>query len=218
MRNKVITAALIAVGSATVVAMAAPLASGAAPHQAAPKSVRISSKTVKGLGTVLVNSTGKTLYVFAPDKGKKVTCGSKLGCDVVWPPEYISTTGKAVAGTGVKQSLLGSDPDPFVPGKHIVTYKGWPLYLYVSDKKAGSALGQDTVGSGGLWYVITTAGQVIKHKPTGGTTTTPTTPTPSTTTTTPTGAPVSTCPPGTNDGDGDGDQVPGGVDDGDGCL
>ena len=214
MRNKVILAALIAAGSATLVATAAPLASGAAPHQAAPKSVRISSKNVKGLGTVLVSSAGRTLYVFAPDKAKKATCGSKLGCDVVWPPVYISASGKPIAGTGVKQSLLGSDPDPFVPGKHIVTYKGWPLYAYVSDKKAGSALGQDTTGSGGLWYVITTAGQVIKHKPTGGTTTTPTTPTtPSTTTPV-----VNTCPPGTLDGDGDGDEASGGADDGDGCL
>ena len=30
--------------------------------------------------------------------------------------------------------------------------------------------------------------------------------------------PINPCPPGTADGDGDGDQVPGGVDDGDGCL
>jgi predicted lipoprotein with Yx(FWY)xxD motif len=165
---------------------------------------------VKGLGTVLVSSTGRTLYVFAPDKGKKVTCGPTLGCDTVWPPEYISASGKPVAGSGVQQSLLGSDPDRYAPGKHVVTYKGWPLYLYISDKKAGQALGQDTKGSGGLWYVITTAGAVIKHKPTGGTTTTPTTT--STTTTT-----VNLCP-GATDTDGDGDQNVGGVDDGDGCL
>jgi predicted lipoprotein with Yx(FWY)xxD motif len=206
-----IRAALLAAGSATLIAIAAPLASGAGrtPHAAAPKSVKISAKTVKGLGTVLVSSTGRTLYVFAPDNHKKVTCGPKLGCETVWPPEYISATGKPVAGAGVQQSLLGSDPDPYAPGKHVVTYKGWPLYLYISDKKAGQALGQDTKGSGGLWYVITTAGAVIKHKPTGGTTSTTTT---STTTTS-----VNLCP-GATDTDGDGDQNVGGVDDGDGCL
>ena len=214
MRNKVILAALIAAGSATLVATAAPLASGAAPHQAAPKSVRISSKNVKGLGTVLVSSSGRTLYVFAPDKGKKVTCGSKLACATVWPPVFISASGKPVAGSGVKQSLLGSDPDPFAPGKHVVTYNHWPLYAYEGDHKSGTATGQDTNGSGGLWYVISTSGQVIKHKPTGGTTTTPTTPTtPSTTTPV-----INPCPPGTTDGDGDGDQHPVALDDGDGCL
>ncbi len=212
MRNKVITAALIAAGSATVVATAVPFASGAAPR-ATPKTVKISSHALSGLGTVLVSSAGRTLYVFAPDKGKRVTCGPKLGCALVWPPEFITATGKPVAGTGVKQSLLGSDPDPYAPGKHVVTYKGWPLYLYKGDHKNGTATGQDTKGSGGLWYVITTSGQVIKHKPTGGTTTTPTTPTTPTTTT-----PVSTCPPGTLDGDGDGDEASGGPDDGDGCL
>ena len=213
-RKTLIRAALLAAGSATLIATAAPLASGAGrtSHQAAPKSVRISAHTVKGLGTVLVSSTGRTLYVFAPDNHKKVTCGPKLGCDVVWPPEYISASGKPVAGSGgVQQSLLGSDPDRYAPGKHVVTYKGWPLYVYAGDHKSGTATGQDTKGSGGLWYVITPTGTVIKHKPTGGTTTTPTTTTPSTTTTTPN-------PVCGTDQDGDGDQNAGGVDDGDGCL
>ena len=158
-RKTLIRAALLAAGSATLIATVAPLASGAGrtSHQAAPKSVRISAHTVKGLGTILVSSTGRTLYVFAPDNHKKVTCGPKLGCDVVWPPEYISASGKPVAGSGgVQQSLLGSDPDRYAPGKHVVTYKGWPLYVYAGDHKSGTATGQDTKGSGGLWYVITT--------------------------------------------------------------
>jgi len=223
-RNKLILAALLAAGSATVVATTASFASGAARHPDQAKasvanSVRISARNVPGLGMVLVNSAGRTLYVFAPDKGKRVTCGPKLGCALVWPPVFISATGKAVAGSGVKQSLLSSDPDRYAPGKHVVTYKGWPLYLYKGDHKSGTATGQDTKGSGGYWYVITTTGQVIKHKPTkgGGTGTTPTTSTttstPSTTTTTP-----NTCPAGTTDQDGDGDQNAGGVDDADGCL
>ena len=76
-----------------------------------------------------------------------MTCGPKLGCALVWPPEFITATGKPVAGTGVKQSLLGSDPDPYAPGKHVVTYKGWPLYLYKGDHKNGTATGQDTKGA-----------------------------------------------------------------------
>lgn len=211
-RRTMMCAAAVAAGSAAFAA-AGPLAVAATPHTA--KSVKISSHNITGLGTILVSSSGRTLYVFAPDKGKKVTCGPKLGCAVVWPPEFITPTGKPVAGTGVKQSLLGSDPDPYAPGKHVVTYKGWPLYLYKGDHKNGTATGQDTNGSGGYWYVITPSGQIIKHAPTskpgsGHTTTTQTTPTTTTT--------ISTCPPGTLDGDGDGDEASGGPDDGDGCL
>ena len=208
MRNKLMMAAAVAAGGA---ALAASVSLAATPQ--VPKTVKISARNVPGLGKVLVSSSGRTLYVFAPDKGKRVTCGPKLGCDLVWPPEFISPTGKPVAGSGVKQSLLSSAPDHFAPGKNIVTYKGWPLYLYKGDHKNGTAVGQATKGSGGLWWVITPTGQIIKHKPTsGGTGTTPTT-------TSPTGGgPVSLCPPGTTDADGDGDQTPGGVDDGDGCL
>src|SRR5215469_1191127 len=34
----------------------------------------VKTRDIKGLGTVLVNSRGKTLYMFAPDKQKRVTC------------------------------------------------------------------------------------------------------------------------------------------------
>ena len=224
-RNKLTLAAVVAVGGATLVATSASFASDAArtPAQAkahAANAVKIGSRNIPGLGTILVSSSGRTLYVFAPDGGHRVTCGPKLGCALVWPPEFISATGKAIAGPGVNKALLGSDPDKYAPGKHVVTYKGWPLYLYKGDHKNGTAVGQDTKGSGGYWYVITTTGQVIKHKPTsGGGTGTNTTPTTTTgTTTTGGGGGGGGCAPGTNDADGDGDQNGGGVDDGDGCL
>ena len=124
-----------------------------------------------------------------------------------------------------KQSLLGSDKD--ADGGRVVTYNHWPLYGYLGDVKAGTAFGQDTNQSGGLWYVLSASGQVIKHKPTTsrrararprprprrwvhvGTSTTQT----STTSTSSNGA----CPGG-DDSDNDGDQNDGGPDDGDGCI
>ena len=37
----------------------------------------------------------------------------------------------------------------------MVTYKGWPLYLFAGDtKKPGQAIGQDLNVTGGYWYVI----------------------------------------------------------------
>ncbi len=125
------------------------------------KAVRISAKAVPGLGTILVNSAGHTLYVFAPDNHSKVTCTG--GCAAVWPPES-SPAGAHAAGTGgVKASLLGTAPNP--SGGNVVTYAGWPLYSYVADTTPGSAAGQDVDLNGGFWWVITTSGTVIKKKP-----------------------------------------------------
>jgi predicted lipoprotein with Yx(FWY)xxD motif/mono/diheme cytochrome c family protein len=132
------------------------------PTAVAPgKTVTISSKRVRGLGTILVNSAGHTLYVFAPDKGARVTCTD--GCAAVWPPEFLPAGGRALGSRGVKASLLGADPDP--AGGKVVTYAGWPLYLYVADTTPGSVAGQDVNLNGGYWWVITTSGTVVKKKP-----------------------------------------------------
>jgi predicted lipoprotein with Yx(FWY)xxD motif len=122
-------------------------------------STTVKTASVKHLGTVLVNSKGFVLYVFAPDKHKKVTC--KKSCAVAWPPLKVS--GKETAGGSAKASLLGADPNP--GGGKVVTYAGWPLYTYVADTKPGKATGQDIDVNGGYWYVISPTGKVIKTKP-----------------------------------------------------
>jgi predicted lipoprotein with Yx(FWY)xxD motif len=223
MRIKVMLTTALAVAAATVFVAAAPFASGATSKATtASGSVKISTRTVAGLGKVLVSSTGRTLYMFVPDKHKKVTCVST--CAKIWPPIFGS---KATASGGAKQSLIGSDKDP--AGGRVITYNHWPLYLYLGDPKAGSVHGQALNMNGGLWYALSPAGAVIKKKVSkgggGGGTTTTTTTTSSTTTagggTTTTGTSTSTgtgaCPGG-DDADNDGDQNAGGPDDGDGCI
>ena len=121
----------------------------------------ISSRTVPNLGTILVNSAGRTLYAFAPDKRAKVTCTG--GCAAVWPPAYVPPGRRVVGGAGVKASLLGSAPDP--TGGRVITYNGWPLYTYVADTGPGTETGQAVNLNGGLWWVVTTAGAVVKKKP-----------------------------------------------------
>jgi len=118
---------------------------------------KISSATISGLGPVLVDAQGKTLYIFAPDKAKAVTCTGS--CAGVWPPVTLPGS-KAVAAGAVKASLLGSDPNP--SGGRVVTYAGWPLYTYTGDGGSGTANGWTVDLNGGYWYVISPAGQVIK--------------------------------------------------------
>jgi predicted lipoprotein with Yx(FWY)xxD motif len=121
----------------------------------------ITTKSVAGLGTVLVNGQGRTLYIFEPDKHAKVTCVG--GCASIWPPAKL-TGAKAQTAGQVKASLVSSDPDP--AGGRVITYNGWPLYLYVGDTQPGTASGQALNSSGGLWYVITPAGKVVTAKKT----------------------------------------------------
>jgi len=112
------------------------------------------------LGVVLVNSKGRTLYMFVPDKRTKVTC--VRSCAVVWPPVKLPSGAKAVAGGKAKQSLLGSDRNP--SGGRVVTYNKWPLYTYVSDTAAGQARGQALNLNGGYWYVLAPSGKVIRTR------------------------------------------------------
>jgi predicted lipoprotein with Yx(FWY)xxD motif len=123
-------------------------------------SVVISTRKVGKFGTILVDAKGRTLYMFVPDKDKRVTCVKT--CAAIWPPIFLPAGSKVVAKGQVKQKLLGSDRDP--AGGRVVTYAGWPLYLYVGDTKPGMATGQALNLNGGLWYVLAPSGKVIKAK------------------------------------------------------
>jgi predicted lipoprotein with Yx(FWY)xxD motif len=116
---------------------------------------RIATQRVAGgIGAVLVSGTGRTLYVFLPEKGGKVKCVG--GCASLWPP-LLKTSGATPAATSaVHPTLIGTVADP--SGGSIITYAGWPLHTYASDSGRGSYTGQ---GYGGQWYMISPAGTVI---------------------------------------------------------
>lgn len=135
----------------------------AAGTTAARTSVRISTRKIPKLGTVLVNSHGRTLYMFVPDRRRRVTCVGT--CAAVWPPAKLPRGARAVAAGRAKASLLGSDRDP--AGGRVITYAKWPLYTYVGDRAAGQAKGQALKLNGGYWYVLSPAGKVIHTKSTG---------------------------------------------------
>jgi predicted lipoprotein with Yx(FWY)xxD motif len=124
--------------------------------QSSQSSVTVDEHTISGLGSVLTDSAGRTLYMFAPDKQKSVTCTS-AACVKAWPP--LTASGSPKAGSGVKSSLLGTIKDG---SSTVVTYNHWPLYTFVDDTKAGEAKGQGVSGFGGPWYAISPAGSVVK--------------------------------------------------------
>lgn len=120
------------------------------PSAAAQRSTIQVHKT--GLGRILVDSQGRTLYLFAKDHGTTSACSG--GCATEWPPLRVS--GKPLAGTGVKSSLLGTTKRS--DGKPQVTYNGHPLYLYVGDQKAGDTSGQGITAFGAAWFALTASG------------------------------------------------------------
>jgi predicted lipoprotein with Yx(FWY)xxD motif len=141
----------------TAAAPTATTASGPAPVY------EVKTGEVSGLGTVLVNGLEFTLYVFAPDRQSgKSTCYGE--CAKAWPPLLLpSGVTQPTAGSGVKQSLLGTTER--TDGTVQVTYNKWPLYGWVIDSAPGQATGQDINNLGGKWYVITPEGQIITKHP-----------------------------------------------------
>jgi predicted lipoprotein with Yx(FWY)xxD motif len=114
---------------------------------------------VEGLGTVLVDGQGITVYLYANDvQGKPSRCYGI--CAVQWPPLTVPAGMTApTAGPGILPRLLGTTPR--TDGTTQITYNGWPLYLWPPDKQPGKATGQGLTNAGGLWYVITPAGKAI---------------------------------------------------------
>jgi predicted lipoprotein with Yx(FWY)xxD motif len=128
-----------------------------------------------GLGMILVNSRGRTLYLFARDTKGKSTCSGT--CAKFWPPLLASS--KPTAGAGVKSSLLGTTRRS--DGRVQVTYNRHPLYGYALDKQAGQTKGQGVLGFGARWYAVSARGARVVRPPAATTPPTTTTTNPTTT-------------------------------------
>lgn len=130
---------------------------------APPPDYEVQVGTVSGLGKVLVNGRGLTLYLFVPDKQSgSSTCYN--ACAQGWPPLLLPTgVTTPVAGSGVQTSLLGTTHRS--DGTTQVTYNKWPLYLWQGDSEPGQATGQGLNNLGGLWYVLSPSGSEITASP-----------------------------------------------------
>lgn len=137
-----------------------PSAGSSAPAGTSSSAVSLSTKSVSGVGTVLVDGQGRTLYLLTSEKGGKVTCTPSNGCTKFWPEITLPKgTTAATAGTGVQSSLLGTVKD--ASGNLEVTYNGWPVYTFVGDSGPGVAHGQGQVSFGGTWYALNASGDPV---------------------------------------------------------
>jgi predicted lipoprotein with Yx(FWY)xxD motif len=108
------------------------------------------------LGRILVDAHGKTLYMWAHDKGSKSTCNGD--CAEYWPP--LITHGRPIAGAGARANLLGTSRRS--DGRMQVTYAAHPLYYFVQDAKPGQTKGEGLMGFGGRWDPVSAAGSAVR--------------------------------------------------------
>jgi predicted lipoprotein with Yx(FWY)xxD motif len=137
----------------------------------------VHAAAVPGLGTVLVDGNGRTLYVLASEQGGNVSCTASNGCTAIWPALVLPAgMSQGIAGSGVQASLLGTVKGS--AGDTRLTYGGWPLYTFTEDTGSGAAKGQNLTDTWGLWWVLSPSGNPVKTAASSAPAANPTTPPP----------------------------------------
>ena len=134
-------------------------ASNSPPATASGKPATLGVASNGSLGKVLVDSQGRTLYLFQKDSGTRSACTG--ACAASWPP--LRDSRKPVAGSGASASMVTTAPR--TDGSPQVVYNGHPLYLFSGDKNPGDANGQGVTAFGGAWYAVSPAGDMVKGSP-----------------------------------------------------
>lgn len=127
----------------------APSTSSSSGGAAASATVVVASSR---LGQILVDSSGKTLYLLTKDTATNATCTA--ACTQLWPA--LTVTGTPSAGTGIDTSKLTTIND--ANGTQVV-YGGHPLYRFSGDTAAGQTNGQGFAN--GIWWTISPDGQPV---------------------------------------------------------
>jgi predicted lipoprotein with Yx(FWY)xxD motif len=142
---------LLALSSIAVLGLTG-AAFGQAAHTSASHTVVTTKPT--SLGTILVTSSGQTLYLDVGDKPGHWACTG--GCAAAWP--VLSTSGAPKAAGKAKASDLGTIKHGKVTQ---VTYSGHPLYTFTADTKSAPTSGEGVNG----FYVVSPTGSKITKAP-----------------------------------------------------
>jgi predicted lipoprotein with Yx(FWY)xxD motif len=155
--KRVATAAAASIFAVALAAIALAPAGIASPSAHASRTQKLSLRHT-GVGTVLVDSSGFTVFRFSKDTGKSNTCMANRECNATWPA--LTTTGRPQAGPGVRSSLLSTIT--IHGGAHQVTYAGHPLYRYAVASERGETSYVGVRQFGGTWYAVSASGGNVK--------------------------------------------------------
>jgi len=119
-----------------------------------------STADVSGLGTVMVDGAGRTVYVLTADGKTNLPCDDASGCTKFWPdlpfPDGVTA---AKAGAGAQSSLLASKK--LSDGETYPTYNGWLMYEFKNDTAPGQGHGEGIKSFGGTWYALDASGNIV---------------------------------------------------------
>lgn len=106
-----------------------------------------------GLGEILVDAQGRTLYLFTPDEAGEPTCYD--ACAATWPP--LLADGEITVGEGLDDADFSTAAR--TDGGEQVRIGNWPLYLFANDAAPGDTNGQ---GVNDVWLVVGPDGEPIR--------------------------------------------------------
>jgi predicted lipoprotein with Yx(FWY)xxD motif len=132
--------------------------------------VALKGSSTSKFGTVLVNSSGMTLYRFTPDRKGVNTCTPVAACAKFWPRLLVKGVATPKVAAAVRTALVGTIRQP--KGLTQASYGGFPLYMFAGDKKPGDVNGE---GVAGKWFVVDVKGSLVKHAVAASSTTATTT-------------------------------------------
>lgn len=110
----------------------------------------VGTRSIDGIGKVLDDSKGFTLYHLTSETGGKIVCTAS--CASVWPPFLVSGSSAPASVSGAS-GTFGTVTRP--DGSLQLTFNGMPLYTYSGDKSPGQANGN---GIQGVWFAVTATG------------------------------------------------------------
>ena len=129
----------------------------AAANTTATGSDTVSTKSISGVGTVLVDSKGMALYTNNQDSGMNVACTGS--CTAIWVPLMAPSSGQPASSDQAVQAKLGMVKSK---GGSQVTFGGKPLYTFVQDSP-GQVTGNgftDSFGGTSFTWTVASTGQV----------------------------------------------------------
>jgi predicted lipoprotein with Yx(FWY)xxD motif len=143
--------------SATVTFSPSPSSVATSPAVASPTtSTQVALSVANSrYGKIIVDGSGRTLYLFDIERDHKPTCNG--ACAVAWPP--FVAPGAAASAPELDQALITTAVRN--DGSSQLLYNGHPLYYYAGDHAAGEIKCQAVIEFGGGWYVIDTHGNKI---------------------------------------------------------
>ena len=142
---------------AILVVVAATFAAGSGVARASADARATLTVRSSSYGSILFDGRGRALYAFTRDRrGGASRCYG--ACAKAWPVYFSS--GRLVAGKGVKRSLIGTVQRR--DGRRQITYNGRPLYYYVGDTRAGQVSCQNVAEFGGTWLVVRPKGTLVR--------------------------------------------------------